>query len=125
MDIAFMNHRDDVRVDPDRIQALQMQLGVVGAENVITRAMTELSVRFSQLQTANAETDREAIYKLARGMSAIADQVGMVTLAQVASDVAASVNAGDNAAIQATLSRLCRIGECSLTLAWELSGQRI
>ena len=120
-----MNHRDNVSVDPDRIEVLQMQLGAVAAEDVIVRAMSELSARFSQLQSANGETDRAKIYKLSRGISAIADQVGMVTLARVAADVSNCANSGDEAAFQATLARLCRIGDCSLTLVWDLSGQSI
>jgi hypothetical protein len=125
MNIAFMSHKDDVRVDPDRLEALHLQLGAVGAENVIARAMAELSSRFIQLRAANDQIDRDIIYKLARGISAIADQVGMVTLSRVARDVSVCAYSDDRAAFEATLARLCRIGDYSLNLVWELSGQTI
>lgn len=121
--IAFMSHNDEVRVDPDRLDALQLQLGAVGAETVIARAMAELSTRFIQLRAANDQADPDTIYKLARGISAIADQVGMVTLSRVAGDVAICAISLDRAASEATLARLCRIGDCSLNLVWEISGQ--
>ena len=58
--------------------------------------------------------------KSARSLVAISDQVGMTTLARVARDVTAAIDCGDDAALSATLFRLIRIGERSLTAVWDL-----
>lgn len=50
---------------------------------------------------------------------AIAEQIGMTALARVAGDVAQTVDAGDTVATGATLSRLIRVGEKSLTVIWD------
>jgi hypothetical protein len=58
--------------------------------------------------------------KSARSIAAIADQIGMQTLARVARDVTACVDTGDRTGLAATLARLMRIGERSLTAVWDL-----
>ena len=57
--------------------------------------------------------------KGALGLVAIADQVGMSMLAQAATAVAICAERRDGPALAATLSRLMRISDCSLTAVWD------
>jgi hypothetical protein len=50
----------------------------------------------------------------------LADKIGMVTLARVAQDVGLCAGRSDAAALAATLARLTRIGDRSLSAVWDL-----
>ncbi|HMR37496.1 MAG TPA: hypothetical protein PJ999_14635, partial [Paracoccus sp. (in: a-proteobacteria)] len=52
-------------------------------------------------------------------LSRLAWQVGLVTLAGVAVDIADCAQAGDPVALQATLARMERVAKRSLTEIWE------
>ena len=53
---------------------------------------------------------------------AIAEQIGMMALARIESDLTHAADAGDAVAIGAIPGRLIRIGECSLTTIWDQQG---
>ncbi len=121
-----MNHvlkiglTETVRVDQDRLGALYAQLGETGAEDVVCRAMEELALRLSHCGRLYAAENWDDLRKCARSLIAISDQIGMHILAQVAGDVINSIDASDRVATAATLARLVRIGEQSLTAIWDL-----
>lgn len=108
-----------MRVEPDRLDGLCRQLGEDGAEDVICRAIEDLARRLSLCERQWRLDDRGGLRKTARSMIAIADQVGMATLARVARDVTDTADSGDPPALAATLFRLIRIGEKSLTAIWD------
>ena len=58
--------------------------------------------------------------KSARSLVAISEQIGMTLLARVAMDVTICIDSGDKIALSATIARMLRIGERSLTEVWEL-----
>ena len=111
---------ETVRLDSDRLGQLYRQLGEVSAEDVVCRAIEELAVRLSHCERLWRQRDHEQLRKSARSLIAISDQIGMSTLARVARDVTCAVDAGDTVALGATLFRLLRIGERSLTAVWDL-----
>lgn len=111
---------ETVRLDSDRLGQLYRQLGEVSAEDVVCRAIEELAVRLSHCERLWRQRDQEQLRKSARSLIAISDQIGMNTLARVADDVTCAVDAGDAVALGATLFRLLRIGERSLTAVWDL-----
>ncbi|MFD3190762.1 hypothetical protein ACFMPD_10870 [Sedimentitalea sp. HM32M-2] len=121
-----MNHvttlvpAETVRLDRDQLNALYLQLGQSGAEDVVCRAIEELAVRLSHCERLWRQRDDPALRKCARSLIAIAEQIGMNTLARVANDVTITTDSGDTAATAATLFRLIRIGERSLTAVWDL-----
>lgn len=112
--------KETVRLDPDRLGGLYRQLGEAGAEDVICRAIEELALRLTQCERLWRRHDRAGLRKSARSLIAIADQVGMTALARIAADVTRAVDADDDPAMAATLFRLIRIGERSLTAVWDL-----
>ena len=119
-DISCLHHQEGVRLDPVRLVALYAELGEAGAEEVICRAMEELAVHLAALQQAAAEGAPTPVIVAADRLCALAEQVGMTSLVHVGRDVSASARAGDHAALAATLARLVRIGDRSLTAVWDL-----
>lgn len=118
--ISTLTLAEPIRLDPDRLGALYCQLGEAAAEDVICRAIEELAVRLTYCNRLWQLNEREELRKSARSLIAIAEQIGMTTLARVAGDVTQAIDADDTIAEAAILSRLIRIGEGSLTAVWDL-----
>lgn len=119
-DLLTLEQKESVRLDPERLGGLYRQLGEVAAEDMICRAIEELALRLTHCETLWRRQDSPGLRKAARSLIAIADQIGMTTLARVAADVTTAADANDAAALGATLFRLMRIGEKSLTAVWDL-----
>lgn len=108
-----------IRMDSDSLTDLYVELGEAGAEDVICRAMEELAVRLGHAERMYREGEIELLRKSVRSMAAIADQIGLHLLARVARDVTATIDNADTIALAATLARLLRIGDRSLTAIWD------
>jgi len=121
----MLKQDETVRLDPDRLEELYVQLGEAGAEDVVCRALEELAVRLSHTERCYREGREADLHKSARSLVAISEQIGMGTLARAASNVVACVDRGDPVALAATLARLLRIGERSLSEIWELQDKSI
>ncbi|MEL6597561.1 MAG: hypothetical protein AAFQ47_16615 [Pseudomonadota bacterium] len=111
---------EEVRFDPDRLAELFVQLGQQGAEDVVCRAMEEISLRLAKVNAAYEAGNIETLRKLTRSLVAISDQVGLVALAQVAASVADCAAGRDRVALVAVLNRLQRLGERSMTAVWDI-----
>lgn len=111
---------EKVRLDSDRLAELYVQLGEAGAQDVVCRAMEELAVRLTRLNEAYQTNMTRDLRKGAKGLIGIAEQVGMQRLADVARNVHSCADENDPIALAATMARLLRIGDCSLTAVWDL-----
>lgn len=118
--VTTLQHDESVRLDPSCLGELCLQLGEAGAEDVVCRAIEELAARLAHCHTLWRSGEMLQLRKCARSLIAIAEQVGMRSLARVACDVTDTIDANDLIATGATLTRLMRIGERSLTAVWEL-----
>lgn len=118
--VVMLMQDERVRLDQDRLGELYAQLGEAGAEDVVCRAMEELAARLTQTARMYRQGQLADLRKSARSIAAIADQIGMHALARVARDVMGCVDTGDSNGLAATLARLLRIGERSLTAVWDL-----
>ncbi|WP_170588203.1 hypothetical protein [Ruegeria arenilitoris] len=117
--IVTLEQKESVSLDPDRLNGLYRQLGDTNAVDVLCRTVEELAVRLSNCERLWRQRDWAGLRKCAKSLVAISEQVGMTALARVAGDVARTVDAGDAVATGATLSRLIRVGERSLTAVWD------
>ncbi|WP_175581761.1 hypothetical protein [Pseudooceanicola sp. HF7] len=117
--------QEDVRLDPGRLESLFLQMGEAGAEDVLCRAMEEIALRLSHTERLFRQGRMEEMRKSARSLVAIAEQIGMNALARVAGDVTCCIDAADEVALTATLARLLRVGEQSLTAVWDLQGAHL
>ena len=118
-DIRLLAPVERVRLDHDRLQALYDDLGDANAEDIVCRAMEELALRLALAEKAHRRGDQGELRRLARSLVGIAEQIGMNALARVAGDVAHCAEIGNGVALGATLSRLLRIGERSLSAIWD------
>lgn len=119
-EIAVLRHEEGVRLDPDSLLALYAELGEAGAEAVVCRAMEDLAARLAEMRRLAMANDLQGLSRNAALLSRVAAQVGMTTLSRVGRDVQASAAAGDALGLAATLARLLRIGDRSLTAVWDL-----
>ncbi len=118
--IAMLVFEEKVRLDSDRLVELYAQLGETGAQDVVCRAMEELAVRLAHIDEAYRTFKLTTLRKSAKGLIGIAEQVGMQRLADVARDVRACAEGPDPVALGATMARLQRVGDRSLTAVWDL-----
>lgn len=118
--VTLLKQHEIVRLNPDCLEELYAQLGEAGAEDVVCRALEELAVRLSHTDRCWRRGRMGDLSKSARSLIAISDQIGMHMLSRVARDVANCAESGDAIALAATLSRLIRIGERSLSEVWDL-----
>ena len=123
--VTVLKQDEVVRLNSDRLEELYVELGEAAAEDVVCRALEELAVRLSHIERCHSEVRLADMRKSARSLVAIADQIGMYMLSRVAADVAACVDGRDLVAVAATLSRLLRIGERSLSEVWDLHDMTI
>lgn len=111
---------EKVYVNQDQLGALYAELGEAGAEDIVCRAMEELAIRLGHCSRLHAAGDSEHLRKCVRSLIAISDQIGMTLLARVCKDVVITIDSCDVPATAATLARMFRIGEQSLTAIWDL-----
>lgn len=120
--LTRLRPEEAVRLERAQLTALYDSVGKAQAEEIICRAMEELAMRLALMERAYSASELPALAKSARGLVAIAGQVGMSALARVAGDVAACAEARDLPALGATLARLVRISDRSLTAVWDTAG---
>ncbi|MEM8656131.1 MAG: hypothetical protein AAGF36_15435 [Pseudomonadota bacterium] len=114
-----------MQVNHDRLHALYGEMDPVNAEDVVCRAMEELALRMAHCDRLYRKGELEDLRRSAKSLIAIADQIGMDVLARVAKDVVSCTESGDQVAIAATVGRLLRTGEESLTAIWDLQDIKI
>lgn len=120
MTVTHIRPQEPVHVDHDQLGALYSEMGHTGAEDVVCRAMEELALRMAHCDRLYRAGELGELRKAARSLIAIADQIGMHLLSRVSGDVMGCIDQNDPVALGATLARLMRTGERSLTAIWDL-----
>ncbi len=123
--ITTLLQTEHVRLDPERLSTLYHQMGETNAEDVVCRAVEELAVRMARCETLWRTGNWLGLRKDVRSLVAIADQIGMTRLSHVALDVTTAIDNNDAVGAAATLTRLLRVGERSLTAVWDLQDMSI
>lgn len=118
--ITQIKPQESVAVDSERLKALYAQLGDVSAEDVVCRAMEELALRLSFCDRLHRTPALVELRKSVRSLIAIADQIGMSAVSEVAVHVTNCIDQNDRIALATTMGRLTRVGEESLTAIWDL-----
>ncbi|WBU56909.1 hypothetical protein [Paracoccus sediminicola] len=117
--IAALGLAEDIRVDTARVQSIVDELGQVAADGIIQMALEQMALAVTALQAAATAGDGPAIVAQADRLSRLAWQVGLVSLAAVASDVAQCARHEDRVPLTATLARAIRVANRSLTEIWD------
>ncbi|HFQ15792.1 MAG TPA: hypothetical protein ENK41_05495 [Rhodobacteraceae bacterium] len=123
--IAFLRLEEPVRLDRDQLEVLVLQMGPAGADQVVGQAMEEIAVLLARLERRHRENAADEVATGVRSLVAIAQQVGMTTLARVGRDVLSLIGGPDSNAYCAAFARMIRIGETSLVAVWDLQDMRI
>ena len=121
-DVATLQHEECVRLDAEALVALYRDLGPAGADAVLVRALREVTLRLEGLAEPHRIGQWAELSRRARALRAIAEQVGLTTLARVAGDVTTCAALCDAPALEATLARLDRIACRSLAELWDMQG---
>ncbi|WP_397544007.1 hypothetical protein [Roseovarius salis] len=116
--MTLLRQDETAGFDPGRIDDLFTQLGPAAAEELVCRTLEELAARLTHAERCHRRGRLDEMRKTARGLCGVSDQLGLVLLARVARDVIACAELGDRVALAATLARLLRVGERSLTEVW-------
>ena len=118
MQVVELQPYEVVRLDTERLDALYRALGDGGGEAVLCTAMEDLAHLLQEVKAAWLAADVTGVHLRSAEIAGIADRVGMVALAQVASDVTGLCWWYQEAALAAAVARLQRLGEQSLLEVW-------
>ena len=119
-EVIVLRPDEGIRLNPERLVALYAELGERGAEAVLARALDEREQRRAERRGHAEAGSGAALERSARLLVKVAEQIGMESFARVAGDVAFCAGARDAIGQAATLGRLSRIGDRSLTAVWKL-----
>jgi len=118
--IVHLRLDENIRLDRDQLEALFLQLGAAGADQLVAHAMEEMAVELSRVEKHHRDGKLDDVLVGVKSIVTIANQVGMTALARVGCDVISLIHSFDSASYCATVARLVRIGESSLAAVWDL-----
>lgn len=110
---------ESVGVDAVRLTRLYRDHGDREADRIICDAMEDLALSLARIGRASRADDRRAVAELADGMVALCAGIGLPKLSRVARSVGICARRDDVPALEATLSRLSRVGDRSLSAVWD------
>lgn len=117
--VARLAVHERVSVDQRRVGDIVSELGETAAQRLIQSALEHLAMTLRDTVAAAAEGDLARVVAHADRLSRLAWQVGLLSLARVALDVAHCAEAANHASLSATLARLERVGNGSLLEIWD------
>lgn len=119
MVVTYLRQNEHPGLDPDRMTELYVQLGEAGAEDMICRVMEDLATKLADIHEVQGIADDQLMQQAVRHIAEVAGKIGLTGLSRVAMDVEYCLNFDDHPARAATLARMIRIGEKSLTAIWD------
>ena len=117
--ITVLAVEDDINIDQRQISEIVAELGNRAAHNLIGVALEHLALSLRDTVRAAEVGDRAQVVTHADRVSRLAWQVGLISFAGVAVDVGRCAETGNEQGLAATLARLQRIGNRSLTELWD------
>ena len=117
--LTVLTMTDRVQIDSRRLAEIVDELGETAAHDVLTMALEQLARALDDMRVAARQGDGAALTMRAEMLARLAWQLGMTSLAGVAVDVAVCAERRDDIGLAATLERLMRIGNRSLTEIWD------
>ena len=123
--VIYLRLEERVSLDRDQLEVLLNQLGPVGADQLVSHAMEELAVLLARVEKHHNKGRLDDVREGVKGLIAIAQQIGMTSLARVGRDVLVLIQSQDSAAYCATFDRLVRLGEGSLVAVWDMQDMSV
>lgn len=106
--------RERITQNTEIITAIYRNLGPVSADQVITRALTEISATLSGIAETLQTGDLEACARPLHRLRLMAENLGLTSFADTAWEARSCLENGDHTAFFAVLARLTRVAERSL-----------
>ncbi|MCA0273209.1 MAG: hypothetical protein LCH69_14275 [Proteobacteria bacterium] len=118
--LAVLRHDEGIRVDAGRVAMIYAGRSRRDAEDILQRGIEGLVTRVIRMQQHYDAADRASLVRSARFAVRMADQLGMTSFGLVAEDLIRATEAEDEPAAAATLSRLLRIVNRSVSAIRDL-----
>lgn len=112
--IVALRPKERVRQDSEPIALMYRNMGTSAAEQVVSRAFSELAITMAGLVAQVRAGDCTDLAKRMRRLQRMAEQLGLVSLGQVAVDMRLCLDGSDDTAFAAVWARLVRVAESSL-----------
>lgn len=106
--------RERIRLDGEAIAAIYRNLGTSTAEQIVTRALGELAHAMAGIAAQVQHQDLADLSRQLKKLQLMAENLGMVSLAKVASDARFCLDRCDSTGFAAVWARLLRVAERSL-----------
>lgn len=120
--VVALRPNDHVRQDAEPIATIYRNLGTASAEQVVTRALTELALTMSGLAAQVQAHDLADMARQLRRLQRMSENLGLVSLGLIAADVSICIERKDVTAFSAVWARLLRVAERSLSADRSLLG---
>ena len=118
--LAVLRHDEGIRVDAERLVSLYAGRSKREAEEVLQRGIEDIAARLTEMQRHFDAADWPALIRSARFAARMAEPLGMASFSLVAQDLVRSTVAVDAPARAATMARLRRIADRSVTAIRDL-----
>lgn len=112
--VVALRPKERVRQDGEPIATMYRNLGTASAEQVVARALGELALTMSGLASQVREHEMGDLIRQLRRLQRMAENLGLISLGLVATDLRACLDRKDVTAFAAVWARLLRIAERSL-----------
>ena len=120
--VVALRPNDRVRQDAEPIATIYRNLGTASAEQVVTRALTELALTMSGLAAQVQAHDLADMARQLRRLQRMSENLGLISLGLIAADVSTCIERKDVTAFSAVWARLMRVAERSLAADRSLLG---
>ncbi len=120
--VVALRPNDRLRQDAEPIATIYRNLGTASAEQVVTRALTELALTMSGLAAQVQAHDLADMARQLRRLQRMSENLGLVSLGLIAADVRTCLERSDVTAFSAVWARLLRVAERSLAADRSLLG---
>ena len=121
--VVALRPNERVKQDAEPIATIYRNLGAASAEQVVTRALTELALMMAGLASQVRAHELGDVDRQLRRLQRMGENLGMVSLGLVAGDVRLCLQSGNVTAFAAVWARLLRVTERSLATDREVLGQ--
>lgn len=123
--VTVLRPKDQLRQNAEPVAALYRDLGTAQAEQIIMRVLGELALTMSGLAAQVRVHEMQDLARPLRRLQRMSDQLGLISLAQVAGDLRLCLDRRDDTAFAAIWARLLRVAERSLVIDRNLLDQSV
>ncbi|SMX30650.1 hypothetical protein [Actibacterium lipolyticum] len=109
-----------LRMDPERLAAIYVDMGEARAQVAVSRAMEDLAITLERIKGLARVGRLADLAEKALRVRDIAEPLGLSSLSKAAANLAEVGGTKNPVALAATLARLERVANRSLKMVWDL-----